>query len=203
MWRNCGRRTGSRRQETTSGARRTGAGRLRWYGSRGRRGEWPCGGCTSTRDDEAQALGGRRERSLRLLGHVARWQRGAFAEEEIFHMFGNELLCFLLPRHQAVLVQDHLHPLFPELPGVDRHVVVDALAELAGPRHIVEPRQLLLKLDAEDLSAALVSTGSRRLGNATVSHGGIVPLATPNRPQSGAARALLGGRARRSPDDRR
>src|SRR5438093_8568329 len=72
-------------------------------------------------------------RLLRLLGNVAWRKRGALAEEKIFHVLGDQILRLLLPWHQAVLVQDHLHPLFPELPGVFRDALVDALPELAGP----------------------------------------------------------------------
>src|SRR4051812_43916957 len=53
---------------------------------------------------------------LRLLRDVSGREGGAFAKEKIFHVLGDEILRFLLPRHQPVLVQDHLHPLFPELP---------------------------------------------------------------------------------------
>src|SRR4051812_25734 len=94
---------------------------------------------------------------LGLLGHVARWQRGALAEEKIFHMFGDEILRFLLPGHQPVLVEDHLHALLPELPRLPGDVLVDALAELARPRRRVQPRQLLLKFLAEDRTAASVA----------------------------------------------
>src|SRR5258708_22271006 len=113
-------------------------------------------------------------RSLCLLGDVAGRERGAVAEEEVLHVLGDEVLRFLLPRHQAVLVEDHLHALFPELPRVLRDVVVDALAEIAWPGNRVEPRQLLLELDAHDRAAALVGRGARRGGgvSAGISHGG-------------------------------
>src|SRR4026207_571403 len=76
---------------------------------------------------------GSREALLGLLWDVPGRERGAVAEEKIFHVFGDQVLGLLLPRHQAVLVQDHLHTLFPELPRVLRDVVEDAPAEL--PRH--------------------------------------------------------------------
>src|SRR6185503_10100436 len=93
---------------------------------------------------------------LGLLGNVARRQRGPLAEEKIFHVFGYEILRLFLPRHQAILVQDHLHPLFPELPRILRDALVDALPELAGPGRSVEAGQLLLEFHAHDLATARV-----------------------------------------------
>ena len=78
----------------------------------------------------------------------------------------DQLLAFLLPRHQPVLVEDHLLALLPELPCLRRHVLVDALADLAGPRRRIEARQFLLELDALHRPAALVRdrfvVGARR-----------------------------------------
>src|SRR6185312_6353592 len=88
---------------------------------------------------------------LRLLRYVS-WRKGrAFSEEKIFHVLGDEILRFFLPGHETVLVQDHLHPLFPELPGVHRDVLEDALPQFARPRRRIEAGQFLLKLYAEDL----------------------------------------------------
>src|SRR5439155_23117021 len=110
-----------------------------------------------------------------LLRHVTRRQRGAVAEEEILHVLGDEILCFLLPRHEPVLIEDHLHALLPELPGIFRDVVENALTELAGPRHRIEAGQLLLEFHAHDLAAALVAGGAGRgrVGgmSAGISHG--------------------------------
>ena len=53
-----------------------------------------------------------------LLRDVPGGQGGAFAEEEILHVLGNEFLGFLLPGHEPVLVEDHLHAILPELPGL-------------------------------------------------------------------------------------
>src|SRR5262249_60617757 len=69
-----------------------------------------------------------------LLRDIARRECGSFAKEEVFHVLGDELLRFFLPRHQPVLVEDHLHAILPELPCLRRDVFVDALAEFAGPR---------------------------------------------------------------------
>src|SRR5579864_7893930 len=120
---------------------------------------------------------------LRLLGNVPGRQRGALAEEEVFHVLGHELLCFFLPRHQPVLVQDHLHAVFPQFPGFRRDVLENPLAELAGPRRGVEPWKLLLKLDAEYLAAAgLAGRGPWGRGVTTaVSHYVIVPPAPGDR----------------------
>src|ERR1700680_709291 len=90
---------------------------------------------------------------LRLLGDVPWRQRGALAEEEVFHVLAHELLSLFLPRHQPILVQDHLHAVFPQLPGFRRDVLENPLAELTGPRRGVEPWKLLLKLDAEHVPA--------------------------------------------------
>ncbi len=60
------------------------------------------------------------------------------AEQELFHLFGDEGLRFLLEGEQAVLVEDHLHPFLPLLPRLGRDVVVDALAKRARPRRGLE-----------------------------------------------------------------
>ena len=95
--------------------------------------------------------------SLVLLRHVSRWKRGILAEEELFHVLRDEFLRLLLKRHQAVLVQDHLHAIFPLSPRVNRHALEDALAQFTRPRWGVEPGQLLLQLDAEDRARCRVS----------------------------------------------
>src|SRR3954468_19641397 len=84
-----------------------------------------------------------------LRGDVAGRQGGSFAKEEVLHVLRDQLLRLFLPGHQAVLVQDHLHPLFPQLPGVGGNVVVDALSELARPRDGFETGRLALKFLAE------------------------------------------------------
>src|SRR5439155_14774609 len=111
-------------------------------------------------------------RLFRLLRDVAGRQRRAFAEEEVLHVLRHEILRFLLPWHQAVLVQDHLHAILPELPRLSRDVLVNPLAKLTGPWRRVEARKVLLKLDAEHRAAALIA-GRRGcgLGFAGISHG--------------------------------
>ena len=97
-----------------------------------------------------------------LLGHISRWERRPLAEEEIFHVLADQLLRLFLPRHQPVLVEDHLHALFPQLPGLAGDVLVNPLTQFARPRRCVETRKFLLKLDAVHCPAALVA--DRRLG---------------------------------------
>src|SRR3954469_18242622 len=96
------------------------------------------------------------------LGHLgAAWLLGLFrdvigrkrrtvAEEEFLHVLGDQFLCFLLERHQPVLVEDHLHPLLPEFPRVGRYVLVNSLAQFAGPWRRGQPWKLFLELDAEN-----------------------------------------------------
>ena len=73
----------------------------------------------------------------------------------------DELLGLLLPRHQPVLVEDHLHALFPELPGLGGDIFVDPLAQLAGPGLSLEPGQLLLEFLAEHRAARPSPDGIR------------------------------------------
>src|SRR5690349_15414278 len=71
---------------------------------------------------------------LRLLWNVSRWERGPGPEKEIFHVPRDQFLRFLLPRHQTVLVEDHLLPLFPHLPRLRGDVFINPLSEFTGPR---------------------------------------------------------------------
>src|SRR4051812_17964059 len=105
---------------------------------------------------------------LGLLRYVPGRQGGAFAEEEVFHVARHQLLRFLLPGHQPVLVQDHLLTLFPHLPRLRGDVFEYALTEFAGPRLGIESGQILLELDAVDHSAALVAC--RRRGRGAIIH---------------------------------
>src|ERR1017187_6212798 len=63
---------------------------------------------------------------------------GSFAEEVRFHLLDDELLVFLLPRLQTVLVEQHLHVLLPLLPSQLGDVVVDALSQGAIEWRLVE-----------------------------------------------------------------
>src|SRR5215467_614768 len=91
-----------------------------------------------------------RERLFRLLGDVTGRQCGTLAEEEILHVLGHEVLRLFLPRHQAILIEDHLHTILPQLPGVGGNAVKDALTELTRPGNFVKARQLFLELDAKN-----------------------------------------------------
>jgi hypothetical protein len=78
------------------------------------------------------------QRSLRLLRHVIGRQRGAFAEKKVFHMFSDQVLRFLLPWHQTVLVEDHLHAFLPQLPGLRGDMLKDPLPKLTRPRRCIK-----------------------------------------------------------------
>src|SRR5215813_9014003 len=99
---------------------------------------------------------GRRFLSFALLRYVAGGQRRAVTEEEILHVFLDELLRLLLERHQAVLVEDHLHPFFPQFPRVGGNVLEDPLSELAWPGWCIQSGELTLEFHAEYLAAGRV-----------------------------------------------
>lgn len=101
----------------------------------------------------------RQVRLFRLLRDVTRWQRGPLAEEEVLHLPRDQLLRFFLPRHQAVLVEDHLHSLFPQLPRLRRDVLVNPLTKFTGPGRRIEPGQIFLEFDAVHHPAAFVADG--------------------------------------------
>src|SRR5262249_61336693 len=115
----------------------------------------------------------------------------------ILHVFRDEVLRLFLPRHQAVLVEDHLHPVFPHLPGLRGDVLVDPLAQLARPGRFVEARELFLELLAHDLAPAEVANGFAPEGIAGVSPFWLVPSATRDRSRTAAARARREAPARR------
>jgi hypothetical protein len=73
----------------------------------------------------------------------------------------HEVLRLFLPRHQPVLVKDHLHVLFPKPPRFPGNALVNALPEFSRLRHLVESLEIFLKLHAVDRTAALV--GRRRV----------------------------------------
>src|SRR5262245_5423935 len=108
---------------------------------------------------------------LGLLRNVSGWKRSAFPEEKVFHVLGDQLLRLFLPGHEPVFVEDHLHPILPELPCLRGDVLVDALAELAWPGGRVESGQLFLEFLAHDHPPALVANGwLGRGGTAGISH---------------------------------
>src|SRR5262249_39947072 len=129
---------------------------------------------------------------------VIRREGGALSEEEILHVLRDEVLRLFLPRHQTILVENHLHSLFPQLPRVERDVLVDPLTKLSRPWRRIEARKLLLKLHAEHLASTLVGTGARSgCWIAVISHEWIVTPAFLVRSRRPAAHAPCAGRARR------
>src|SRR5215213_4150187 len=111
--------------------------------------EAQCGEVTADRSRRCVLFG--------LFWNIARRQRRALAEKEVFHVLRDQLLRFLLPGHEPVLIENHLHPLFPQPPGVEGDVLEDALPQLARPGRCVEPGHLLLELLAEHASGAVVA----------------------------------------------
>src|SRR5215469_7935005 len=79
-------------------------------------------------------------------GHVIRREGRSFAEEELLHLPGDDLLCFERRGIQSELVDEHLHVLYPKIPGLLRYVFVDALAQLSAPGRLIQARQLPSKL---------------------------------------------------------
>src|SRR5271154_3793588 len=79
---------------------------------------------------------------------VAFWQFGAFAEEELFHLFFNYFLRARVERIQPKLVHHHFRMLNPQLPGFFRDTVIDSFAEFAFPWRAIESRHFLAKLHA-------------------------------------------------------
>jgi len=108
--------------------------------------------------------------SLGLLRDEPRRQRRPLAEEKIFHVFLDEFLRLFLPRHQSVLVENHLHPFFPQFPGFYGNVFVDPLSELARPGGRIQTEHFFLELLTEDLPAGHVRWRRGRLWGAARSH---------------------------------
>ena len=114
---------------------------------------------------------------LRLLRDEAGRQRRALAEEEILHLLGDDLLGLFLPGHQAVLVENHLHPLFPELPRFGGDVLVDALAQLARPGLASRPGISFWNFWQKTLRPVrLFAGGSGDVGPPQVPHGEMIAL---------------------------
>src|SRR3954471_16110230 len=90
-----------------------------------------------------------------LLRNVLGWERRSFAEQKLLHVFRHQVLRFFLPGHEAIFIEDHLHPVFPQLPCGRRDVVVDALTELARPWRLLQTRQLFAELLTHHLASAL------------------------------------------------
>src|SRR5688572_19446265 len=160
-------------QSRTRCSSRCRKGKVTWGSSlRGRRNPAPWSARCATRMGVCDSRSIASSPLFSLLRHVSGRQRRAFAEKEILHVLRDDLLRFFLPGHQAVLVEDHLHALFPELPRLRRDALVDALAKIARPWRRIEPGHLLLKLHALHRTAALVAGRSliRRRSRGTFVH---------------------------------
>src|SRR5690349_4344152 len=82
--------------------------------------------------------------------YVARRHFSAAAEEVLFHLLGKPFARAHVGERQPVLVDEHRLMLEPLRPRFLRHVLVDALAELARVGREVQPLGLTSKLDAVD-----------------------------------------------------
>src|SRR5262249_40281110 len=92
--------------------------------------------------------GARARARLFLRRYVPGRELRAFAEEELLHLLAQHGL--RLRRHQVEpgLGDDHLRMLEPQPPGLHRHAVVDALAQLVVERLEGHGRQILAEFDA-------------------------------------------------------
>src|SRR5215208_1671244 len=77
---------------------------------------------------------------------------GAGAEEELLGLGHEHILCLRVGQAQAIVVDDQDRLIEPHLPGCLRHLLVDALAELAGVGRGIKPRQLAAELHTVDHS---------------------------------------------------
>src|SRR3954470_23043356 len=101
-----------------------------------------------TKDTKEERTKLSRKLLLLLRWDVVRRELRAFAEEELLHVMHDDLLRLLVRWVEAVFVDDHLGVLAPQPPRFLRDGLVDAVAQLAIERRLVEPGQLLAQLDA-------------------------------------------------------
>src|SRR5579883_1224055 len=92
--------------------------------------------------------------TLGLWGDVAFGKASAFAKEELLHLLFHDFLGVGIDRIQAIFVHDHFGVFEPELPGIFRDILIDALAEFAFPRHAIEAGQLLAEFHTVDHAGA-------------------------------------------------
>jgi hypothetical protein len=71
-------------------------------------------------------------------GYIFLRKLAAAAEEEVIHLFDEELLGFAGPGLEAVLVEEHLLALHPLVPGFLADILVDFLSEVRVERWLVE-----------------------------------------------------------------
>src|SRR5437764_10611768 len=89
--------------------------------------------------------------------NVARRRFGASAEEMFLHLLSQPFACARIGERKTILVDEHRLVLQPLLPRFLRHVLENALAELAGIRWKVEAFRLASELHAVDQSCHGVS----------------------------------------------
>jgi len=105
-------------------------------------------------------------------GDVAFGEFGAFAEEELLHLFFHDFLGIGIERIEAVFVHQHFGMLDPELPGIFRNAFKDALAELAFPGRAVEAGELAAEFNAVHHAGAGLGrlVGGRRVPARIIGH---------------------------------
>src|SRR5918994_1156336 len=75
-------------------------------------------------------------------GDPALRQAGVLAEGELFHLPAQDAARLRVGRVQPVVVDHDRHVRLPELVPLGRHVLIDALTQLAGERRLLQPGQL-------------------------------------------------------------
>src|ERR1039457_1787989 len=71
-------------------------------------------------------------------------KRRTFAEEELLHLFDEEILCLRSPGLEAVFIEEHLLPLYPFGPSRLGNALVNLLTEFGVERRLVEAFHLFL-----------------------------------------------------------
>src|ERR1043165_829292 len=133
---------------------------------------------------------------LSLLGHEVRRQRGAFAEEVRIHLLDEELLGLGRAQVEAVFVHEHLHVLYPHLPGFLRDILVNFLAErMALERDFFQAWHFLLKFYTEDLPPGLFDDhrAHRVTATASASHDTSILRHEAHFAQNKSQRAAIAG----------
>ncbi len=126
-----------------------------------------------------------------MLGYVLWWQGGTLSKEEVLHGFRYKLLSFLLPRHETILVEDHLHTLFPEFPGLGGDLFKDPLSQFTGPGWFVQRGEFPLELGA--LDGARSGVWFWRVGHLTHRNMGTMSIRVGSGRRVFATMGVLGG----------